>query len=208
MFHSEIRRPGYLLYGLDQYYTGLAFLFVEIYQNLSTTTAVLHQIQVFQGNEKFENLEDDMEKDNTNKTTKIQNQFSAYLQSFVQGRRRDYLVKKINILDAEQMSEQAQDTKMKIEFEELLEMHQKNERLQKEMKRNYLKWDEMSDQQLVEALAALREDERRLIYQHVFEERTFVEMSRLNGLSEDRIKGIYYYAIRKIRKMMGGENLR
>ena len=43
-------------------------------------------------------------------------------------------------------------------------------------------------------------------YQHVFEERTFEEMSRLNGLSEERCKGIYYYAIRKIRKVMGGEN--
>ena len=39
---------------------------------------------------------------------------------------------------------------------------------------------------------------------YVFEERTFKEMSRLNGLSEDRCKGIYYYAIKKIRKMMGG----
>ena len=47
-------------------------------------------------------------------------------------------------------------------------------------------------------------EERKLIYQHVFEERTFEEMSRLNGLSEDRCKGIYYYAIKKIRKMMGG----
>ena len=46
----------------------------------------------------------------------------------------------------------------------------------------------------------------KLIYQHVFEERTFEEMSGLNGLSEERCKGIYYYAIRKIRKVMGGEN--
>ena len=34
----------------------------------------------------------------------------------------------------------------------------------------------------------------------------FETMSRLNGLSEERCKGIYYYAIRKIRKVMGGEN--
>lgn len=205
MFHSEIRRPGYLLYGLDQYYTGLAFLFVEIYQNLSTTTAALRQIQIFQDNEKFENLEDNMEKDNTNKTTKIQNQFSAYLLNFVQGKRRNYLVKKINICNTEQVSENYQDTKMKIEFEELLEQHEKDEYLLMEMEGYYPKWNEMSDLHLVEALAALREEERRLIYQHVFEEKSFAEISRLNGLSDDRVKGIYYYAIRKIRKMMGGE---
>ena len=31
-------------------------------------------------------------------------------------------------------------------------------------------------------------------------------MNEANGLSEERCKGIYYYAIRKIRKVMGGEN--
>ena len=54
----------------------------------------------------------------------------------------------------------------------------------------------------MKALHTLRDEERKLIYQHVFEERTFEEMSRLNGLSEERCKGIYYYAIRKIRKVM------
>lgn len=146
-----------------------------------------------------------MEDNNINETTKIQNQFSSYLQSFVQGRRRDYLVKKINTSDVEQTSENYWDTKMQIEFDELLEAYQKNERLQKELKGIYPKWDEMSNLLLVEALAALREEERKLIYQHVFEEKTFAQMSRLNGLSEERVKGIYYYAIRKIRKKMGGE---
>lgn len=68
----------------------------------------------------------------------------------------------------------------------------------------YLQWDELSDQRLIGALMVLREDERKMIYQHVFEERTFEEMSLMSGLSVQRVKGIYYYAIRKIRKMMGG----
>ena len=67
-------------------------------------------------------------------------------------------------------------------------------------------WNKMSDERLMKALHTLRDEERKLIYQHVFEERSFEEMSRLNGLSEERCKGIYYYAIRKIRKVMGGEN--
>ena len=70
----------------------------------------------------------------------------------------------------------------------------------------YPEWNKMSDERLMKALHTLRDEERKLIYQHVFEERTFEEMSRLNGLSEERCKGIYYYAIRKIRKVMGGEN--
>ena len=120
-----------------------------------------------------------MEDNNINETTKIQNQFSSYLQSFVQGRRRDYLVKKINTSDVEQTSENYWDTKMQIEFDELLEAYQKNERLQKELKGIYPKWDEMSNLLLVEALAALREEERKLIYQHVFEENIIVKGDRV-----------------------------
>jgi len=44
-----------------------------------------------------------------------------------------------------------------------------------------------------------------LIYQHVFEELTFDDMSRINGLPDYKVKGIYYYVIRKIRKLMGGD---
>lgn len=51
----------------------------------------------------------------------------------------------------------------------------------------------------------LREDERHFIYQHVFEERTFREIGCLNGIKEDKVKNIYYYAICKIRKWMGGD---
>lgn len=58
---------------------------------------------------------------------------------------------------------------------------------------------------LMEAMFSLQEEERKLIYQHVFEERTFKEMSILNQMPEERCKGAYYWAIRKIRKRMGGK---
>ena len=93
---------------------------------------------------------------------------------------------------------------MGISVEESLELKYREELLLKEADGDYPKWDEMKDQKLVEALLLLREDERKLIYQHVFEERTFDDMSRINGLSPYKVKGIYYYAIRKIRKWMGG----
>lgn len=57
----------------------------------------------------------------------------------------------------------------------------------------------------MEAMFSLHEEERKLIYQHVFEERTFKEMSILNQMPEERCKGAYYWAIRKIRKRMGGK---
>ena len=52
---------------------------------------------------------------------------------------------------------------------------------------------------------SLSEEEKDLIYLHVFEERSFDDMSRITGLTPDRCKNIYYYAIRKIRKRMGAK---
>ena len=127
--------------------------------------------------------------------SKIQNHFTAYLIQFVRGKRHDYLEKKIQMADAEELLEDIGQMEARIVIEELLEAQGK-----------YPEWNKMSDERLMKALHTLRDEERKLIYQHVFEERTFEEMSRLNGLSEERCKGIYYYAIRKIRKVMGGEN--
>ncbi|MCB6415687.1 sigma-70 family RNA polymerase sigma factor [Faecalimonas umbilicata] len=136
--------------------------------------------------------------------SKIKNQFTAYLLSFIRGRRRDYLDKKIRIDHAEIPLEDFAITEMDMSMEEALDLRLREEMLLREAEGVYLQWDELSDQRLIGALMVLREDERKMIYQHVFEERTFEEMSLMSGLSVQRVKGIYYYAIRKIRKMMGG----
>lgn len=136
--------------------------------------------------------------------SKVKNQFTAYLLVFIRGKRRDYLHKKIQINNAEMLVDKFASTEMRLSMEESLELKQREKVLLCEAEGNYLKWDEISDKKLVVALMALREDERRLIYQHVFEERTFDEISLINGIPAQKAKGVYYYAIRKIRKMMGG----
>ena len=67
----------------------------------------------------------------------------------------------------------------------------------------YPEWNEMTDISLIEAMFSLQEEERKLIYQHVFEEHTFKEMSILNQMSEERCKGAYYWTIRKIGQDKG-----
>ena len=69
----------------------------------------------------------------------------------------------------------------------------------------FLLFDSIQFSKTSNALLLLRNDERKLIYQHVFEELTFDDMSRINGLPDYKVKGIYYYVIRKIRKLMGGD---
>lgn len=146
-----------------------------------------------------------MKEKNTYTGSKVKNQFTSYLQGFIRGKRRDYLEKKIKVSNSENPVEDFSQVEDQIIFEELLENQVREQLLVDEADGNYPDWNEMSDQCLIEALMSLREDERQLIYQHVFEERSFGEMSLLSGLPESKCKGVYYYAIKKIRRIMGGE---
>ena len=137
--------------------------------------------------------------------SKIKNQFTAYLLAQIRGARQNYLRKMLRISSNEMLAEDLTVVEIGISVEESLEMEYREELLMREADGCYPEWDEMKYQKLVEALLLLREDERKLIYQHVFEERTFDDISRINGLPPYKVKGIYYYAIRKIRKWMGGD---
>ena len=134
---------------------------------------------------------------------KTKNYFTAYLQKCIRWKRWNYLKKKEKIGRVERPLEESL-----VEFgpstDEILELRYREEVLSEEQERRYPRWNELSDQRLTEALLMLREDEKRFIYQHIFEKRTFKEISCLNGLKEDNVKSIYYYAIYKIRKWIGG----
>lgn len=146
-----------------------------------------------------------MNKEHIYTGSKIQNQFTAYLMSFVWGRRQKYLDKYFNRMGMEEQLQEWEQVEEDISLDEYLDARRKEKLLMDEARHQYLSWDEMSDKKLLAAILLLREDERKLIYQHVFEERGFVEMSQINALSVERVKGVYYYAIRKIRKWMGGD---
>lgn len=135
---------------------------------------------------------------------KVKNHFTAYLQEFIRYKRRKYLKKSENISDIEKPLKDMQRN-YNITIEELLEMRQREKLLSREQHGSYPRWRELSDQRLIQAILLLNEEERRFIYQHVFEERTFKEIGHLTGLADTRIKSTYYYAIEKIRKYMGGE---
>lgn len=137
--------------------------------------------------------------------SKTRNYFTAYLLASIRGRRLRYLEKQQKILFAEENLEDKEFTDTDISPEERLELEKKEKLLMEEAQGIYPEWNEMTDINLMEALLSLREEERKLIYQHVFEERTFKEMSILNQMPEERCKGAYYWAIRKIRKRMGGK---
>lgn len=135
---------------------------------------------------------------------KTKNYFTAYLQKCIRWKRKDYLKKKEHIHYMELPLDDKLQPEHSILTEEMAEIRYKEELLLKECDGIFPKWNELSDKKLIAAILLLSEEERRFIYQHVFEERTFGEMEVLDGVSEERIKAIYYYSIRKIRKWMGG----
>ena len=135
---------------------------------------------------------------------KTKNHFTAYLQTFIRGKRMQYLKKKEIIRKMEQPLDNLY-TDHGIALDEMHEIIYKENLLLKESRGDYPEWNELSDQNLINSLMLLNEEERKVIYQHVFEERTFKEISLLNGVPDEKVKNIYYYAIPKIRKWMGGD---
>ena len=172
--------------------------------NISSFDVVLHHFGISK-HKQSEILEDKMKNEDTYTSQKVRNQFTAYLLSQVKGKRRDYFKKLIQISHEEEPTDDFSLLKLESTVEEDVANKRKEELLLKEADGIYPKWNEMTDRRLMDALGTLREDERRLIYQHVFEELTFDEMSQQNGMPCQRIKSVYYYAIQKIRKLMGGD---
>lgn len=137
---------------------------------------------------------------------KTKNFFTAYLQKCIRWKRKNYLQKKVKINNMEKSLEENKKVEYSMTVEAMVDMYNKEELLLKESNGNYLKWNELSDQRLVSSLLLLNENERRLIFQHIFEKKSFEEMEILNGMTKERCKGIYYYAIRKIRNWVMGQN--
>lgn len=136
---------------------------------------------------------------------KVKNHFTAYLREFILSKRWNYLKKMKKIYEMEMPLKSNVWADYDTALEDLFEIRQKEELLFQEQQGGYPSWNDLSDERLIHALFLLDEEERRLIYQRVFEERTFEEIGCLNGLPDTRIKNIYYYAIRKIRKWMRGD---
>ena len=99
--------------------------------------------------------------------------------------------------------EEITEIEERITFEEMREIQEREQILLKESAGDFPKWDELPDEKLVKSLLMLSDKERELIYLHVFEERSFKKIGQMTGMTAERCKDAYFYAIRKIRKRLG-----
>lgn len=134
---------------------------------------------------------------------KTKNHFTACLQESIRWKRYHCLKQRGKHLDMEKPIEEV--SKISLALEDMMESDYREKLFLRERGGNYPKWDEISDKKLVNALLSLSKMERQLIFQHVFEERSFKEIALLNGLADEQMKGIYHYSIRKIRRKIGKE---
>lgn len=135
---------------------------------------------------------------------KVQNTFTAYVVRSIEGSRKKYLAKKSRVAIMEDYLEEDAITEPSIYFEEFYDKHKREDILEKESQGTYLPWDELSDRNLVAAIWLLKQGERELLFQHIFEEKSFDEISRETGEAKNKVENRYYYAIKKIRSWMGG----
>lgn len=144
-----------------------------------------------------------MKNKNTYKN-KVQNSFTAYVLRSVEGRRMKYLSKKSRVEAMESFLEEDSIKEPAAHFEELYDRYTKEGLLASECRGMYPGWDELSDRNLVAAIRLLKQGERELLFQHIFEEKPFEEISRETGEARNKVENRYYYAVKKIRKWMGG----
>lgn len=146
--------------------------------------------------------EDKAMKDKDTYKNKVQNTFTAYVLKSVNGVRKKYLAKKLRVEIMENYLEEDPMVEPSVHFEEFYSNYKKEELLRLEGMGEYPSWDELSDRNLVAVLWLLKQGERELLFQHIFEEKSFEEISREAGEAKNKIENRYYYAIRKIRKWM------
>ena len=136
---------------------------------------------------------------------KVQNMFTAYVAKSVEGKRMKYLVKRNYAASVENYLEDDTEHEPRIHFDEEYTAWEKDQLLEAEAEGTYPDWEELSNDQLIRAIKLLQKEERELIFNHVFEEKTFDQMSEETGEARNKIQNRYYYAIKKIRRWMGGD---
>lgn len=138
---------------------------------------------------------------------KIQNMFTAYVVKCVKGRRQKYLARKNYRASVENYLEDDSEYEPISHFDEDYAIREKERILNDEIEGHYPTWDELSSLSLVYAVKMLQKREREVLFQHIFEEKTFEQISAETGEAMNKIENRYYYAIKKLRKWMGGKSL-
>lgn len=133
--------------------------------------------------------------------------FTAYVVKCVEGKRQKYLAKKNYRVSVENYLEDDSEYEPISYFDEDYAIKEKERLLNDEIRGCYPSWDELSSLSLVYAIKMLQKKEQEILFQHIFEEKTFKQISAETGEAANKIENRYYYALKKLRKWIGEKNL-
>lgn len=136
---------------------------------------------------------------------KIQNMFTGYVVKSLGGARKKYLAKKHYRESMENYLEDDMEFEPVGLFDDYYTVRERERLLEAEIQGSYPDWNELSNDHLVRAIQLLKKEERDIIFRHVFQEKSFEEMSEELGIPQKKLVNRYYYAIKKIRYRMRGE---
>lgn len=117
----------------------------------------------------------------------LQNQFTAYLQSAVRRKKRDYMAKQLRI-SGHELAAGFQDTQFPDDALDAMDRDTNSE-----------------DLVLMEALAGLSARERYILFEHILNERSYDALAKPLGLRYSGVSAAYHRIIQKLRKELGGK---
>lgn len=118
----------------------------------------------------------------------LQNQFTAYLTTAVQRRRKEYIIQALRRQQIETLIEKPES---KLEYDIVEEIFEELPLLMR-----------LENEVLLYALKELNERERNVFLERVLDDKGFEEMAVKMNISYKGVAAIYYRALQKIRKKM------
>ncbi len=135
----------------------------------------------------------------------IKGQFSAYVKQSVINRKGRLLKKQCKIEE----SEMGFSDSMIIPEQDMGDLLQEIELLSGKILNGIVEsrllMEQIEEEQLFQAITALTEEQKKVILLRIFYEKTFRETGWILGVSEKKAENTYYNAVKKMRKLLGGD---
>lgn len=134
----------------------------------------------------------------------IQGRFTAYFKKSLKNARGNYLLKKIKIQGNEMPVEQYEELDNYDMDDILIQIESATYKIFDGVMEIRLLLEQIGDKRLIQALTMLSEQQKNIILLRIFYEKNFAEIGEILGVPGKKAENTYFNAIKKIRRILGG----
>lgn len=134
----------------------------------------------------------------------LRKHFSAYVKKSIQNSSKGYKGKKAKLAENETIYEDCSDLPELYTNDIIQQVNKISEHFTEGATETRLLLEQIEDCRLFEAIAELNEQQKNIISLRILYEKSFKEIGAVLGITEKKAENTYYNAIKKIRKMLGG----